>query len=125
LNLTKPGRIKASISGRFYIDMPAGLLAFAASYLRLPDPDYLTIQRGELPKPHSASTRRPAAGRRHCLLGSDRRRECGFSSTRLSASTAATAWPRRRLSGYEDAAHPANRFRTGRADTDEITEFAP
>jgi hypothetical protein len=25
--------------------------------------------------------------------------------------------------GYEDAAHPANRFRTGRADTDEITEM--
>ena len=38
-------------------------------------------------------------------IGETRRVVCGISS------------------GYEDAAHPANRFRTGRADTDEITEW--
>jgi DHA2 family multidrug resistance protein len=34
----------------FYINVPVGLLAFAACYVRLRDPDYLTVQRMELKK---------------------------------------------------------------------------
>src|SRR5262249_1111152 len=32
----------------FYINVPVGILAFAACYARLNDPDYLTVQRKEL-----------------------------------------------------------------------------
>jgi hypothetical protein len=43
--------------------------------------------------------------RAYFVMGETRRVVCGISF------------------GHEDAAHPANRFRTGRADTDEITEW--
>ena len=77
---TLGGWITDSYSWRwiFFINVPVGLVAFAACYALLRDPDYLTKEREELRKQPFRLVRRPAApGHRGGKLGSDAQQGAG------------------------------------------------